>query len=104
MQEQECVFVLYFDPKPTEENAKDKVKVRMGFLGLKNLNAKDGGGTAEGVLTAIRKSFESLGITEFESKLIGFGADGASVNRGDKEGVIALLRESMPWIIFNWCI
>ena len=35
-----------FDPKPMEEEAKDKVKIRMGFLGLKNLTAGKGGGTA----------------------------------------------------------
>ena len=104
VREQECTFVLYFDPKPMEEEAKDKVKIRMGFLGLKNLTAGKGGGTAVGVFGAIKDSFTSLGVTEFKSKLVGFGADGASVNRGNKEGVIAMLREEMLWIIFNWCL
>ena len=104
VREQECTFVLYFDPKPMEEEAKDKVKIRMGFLGLKNLTADKGGGKAEGVFGAINDSFTSLGITKFKSKLVGFGADGASLNRGNKEGIIAMLSEEMPWIIFNWCL
>ena len=32
------------------------------------------------------------------------GADGASVNRGDKGGVNAKMCEDMPWLIFNWCL
>ncbi|CAB4004512.1 zinc finger 862-like [Paramuricea clavata] len=50
--------------------------------------------------------FASLGITnnELYSKLVGFGADGASVNSGDKNGVKALLQEKSPWLIFQWCV
>ena len=51
--------------------------------------------------TAIKDSFESI---DFRLKLIGFGADGASVNQGDKEGAIFTLRKEIPWIIFNWCL
>ena len=98
VREQECTFALYFDPKPMEEDKKDKVMIRMGFLGLKHLTSDKGGGKA------ITDSFESLGITDFRSKLVWFGADGASVNMGNREGVIAILRKELPWIIFNWCL
>ena len=45
-----------------------------------------------------------LGITEFQQKIVGMGADGATVNRGDKGGVKAKMCEDMPWLIFNWCL
>ena len=45
-----------------------------------------------------------MGITEFKSKLIGYKADGASANLGDKNGVNAKLQEMCPWLIFNWCL
>ena len=99
--EQECVFALHFDPKPSDKE--DRVEVKMSFLGLKELNSADGGASADGVVNAITGTFESLGITNHNNKLIGFGADGASVNRGNKNGVKEKLREIMPWLIFNWC-
>ena len=40
----------------------------------------------------------------FENKLVGFAADGASVNHGDKDGVIGLLKSTLPWIIYIWCV
>ena len=108
VREQECMFALYFDPIPMEEDMKYKVMIRLGFLGLKHLTSDKGGGKAIGVLRAITDSFESLGITDIRSKLVGFGADGASVNMGSREGVIAILRKEFPWkfpwIIFNWCL
>ena len=104
VREQECTFALYFDPRPMEEDKKDKVMIQMGFLGLKHLTSDKGGGKAKGVLRAITDSFESLGITDFRSKRVGFGADSASVNMGNREGVIAILRKELPWIIFNWCL
>ena len=67
------------------------------------MNSADGGASADGVVNAITGTFESLGITNYNNKLIGFGADGASVNRGNKNGV-KREREIMPWLIFNWCL
>ena len=40
----------------------------------------------------------------FEKKLVGFPADGASVNRGEKEGVILILKGRQPWVIYVWCV
>ena len=67
--EQEPVFVLYFDPKPSENP--DRVCIKMAFLAIDELNAKDGGAGADGIILAICNSFQSFGITEFKSKLIG---------------------------------
>lgn len=47
-----------------------------------------------------------MGISEesFEKKLLGFAADGAAVNRGEKEGIIGILRGRQPWVIYVWCV
>ena len=100
--EQECVFALHFDPKLSDKE--DRVEVKMSFLGLKELNSADSGASVDGVVNTITGTFESLGITNYNNKLIGFGANGASVNRGNKNGVKKKLREIMPWLIFNWCL
>ena len=39
-----------------------------------------------------------------EKKLVGFAADGASVNRGEKEGVIGILKGRQRWVIYVWCV
>jgi len=45
-----------------------------------------------------------LGISNWESKLIGFGADGALVNMGKKAGVASKLKEDTPWLIDIHCL
>ena len=55
-----------------------------------------------GIVSAIKRCFQAINIPEasFEKKLVGFAADGASVNRGDKDGVIGLLKSTLPRIIY----
>ena len=55
------------------------------------------------VIATIKNSLEMLGISNCESKLIGFGADGTSVNMGKKAGVSAKLKEDTPWPIDIRC-
>ena len=31
-------------------------------------------------------------------------ADGAMVNRGEKDGVISILQRHLPWVIYVWCV
>ena len=45
-----------------------------------------------------------IGMENFKEKLVAFGADGASVNRGFDGGVRALLEEENPWLLFMWCV
>ena len=61
---------------------------------------------AAGIVSAIKSSFQSIDIPEvlFEKKLIGFAADGAIVNRGQKDGVISILQSNLPWVIYVWCV
>ena len=61
---------------------------------------------AAGIVSAIKSSFQSIDIPEvfFEKKLIGFAADGAIVNRGQKDGVLSILQSNLPWVIYVWCV
>ncbi|CAB3979843.1 zinc finger 862-like [Paramuricea clavata] len=98
--EKEVVYVLYFDPH--SKSNPEEVEVKLSFLCLKDVKKAD----AEGITSAIEQSFESLGIlpNELYSKLVGFGADGASVNSGNKNGVKALLEKNAPWLVYTWCV
>jgi hypothetical protein len=62
--------------------------------------------SAVGIVESIKSSFHNIGIDDdsVQSKLIGFAADGASVNRGVREGVIGILQRNQPWIIYVWCV
>ena len=97
--EKEAVFVQHPDKNLP---GSDNVKVVSSFLNLADLKT----GKAEGVVESIKGSFRNIGITEgiLEEKLIGFAADGAAVNSGKKEGVISILKDRMPWVIYVWCV
>lgn len=96
--EKEAVFVQYLDRKPPGQ---DTVKVTTAFLQLVDLKF----GTATGIVSAIKNSFEAINVTDdFNKKLIGFAADGATVNRGQREGVIGILNANLPWVIYVWCV
>ena len=36
--------------------------------------------------------------------MVGLGADGASINRGDKAIVKSKFRKDMTWLVFGWCM
>ena len=107
--EQEAVFAIYFDPDPDLDDAsandgqEPKVKVQMGFLSVENLTSS----TAEGVVGGIKSALESLGLSDVgmpPPSPIGLGGDGCNTNRGEKGGVIALLKKEFPWFVFVWCV
>ena len=62
--------------------------------------------TAAGIVDSIHEGFRSIGSNsdEYLKKLSAFGADGATVNRGRKGGVIAILQKDIPWLIYVWCV
>ena len=68
-------------------------EVKVFFVGLIAVAKAN----AAGILSAIRKAleFEDLTKEEVEQKLIGFGADGASVNTGKNSGVISRMRDEI---------
>ena len=58
----------------------------------------------EGILDTVKESFEGVGILEWKDKLVGIGADGASVNLRKKGGVAALLRQDIQYLIDFHCL
>ena len=43
-------------------------------------------------------------VANYQNHLVGFCADGASVNFGKTGGVQQKLRENIPWLIPIWCL
>ena len=97
MSENEAVFVVHFDPDPP---GCDRVEVVVSFLKLNFLQTAG----ATGIVESIKESFKVVSIDDLFHKLVGFGADGANVNKGNKEGVKAILRRENPWLNFGWCV
>ncbi|KAM9808826.1 zinc finger protein 862-like isoform 1-T1 [Syngnathus typhle] len=57
--------------------------------------------TGAGVKSAVEAAFEDVGV----EKVASAGTDGASVNTGNKNGLVALMKEDgMPWLIGIWCV
>ena len=46
-------------------------------------------------MDTVNGAFADVGIHQWKEKLVGMGADGASVNLGKKGGVVALLRRDV---------
>lgn len=55
-------------------------------------------------MDTVKEAFEGVGILQWKDKLVGIGADGASVNLGKKGGVAALLRRDIPYLIDFHCL
>jgi len=56
-----------------------------------------------GLKDTICATFEDAGMN-WESKLVAFGADGASVNLGKKAGLATLLRKQVPYLVDFHCL
>ena len=99
VKDQEAILAFYFDSKPVNE---ERVKVLTRFIGMIDGKPAD----APGTLRSIDEAFENIGVSteELRQKTVSFGADGASVNRGEDNGVISLIKETYPWVLFMWCI
>ena len=69
----------------------------MGLIDLKSAKA-------DGILQAIDAAFAMYGFDlTYRRKLVGFGADGASVNLGCRRSVSTLLQEDCPWLVQIHC-
>ena len=90
--------------------------MKLGFLSVKALKSQDTRGIHAAITESlddfkalsaldidIQSAFHNCGILKYHEKLVGFGADGASVNRGSNEGVRAMLEEKAP-LVYVWCI
>nr|XP_047129394.1 E3 SUMO-protein ligase KIAA1586-like [Hydra vulgaris] len=95
--EKEAIFIISFDPTPI---GKTEISVECSFLSIFDLEY----GTSEGVFNKISQSLDSECTKNYKTKLVGFGADGASVNRGNRTSVNVLLKKEIPWITFGCCV
>ena len=59
---------------------------------------------ADGVLVSIVNGFKHVGINNWREGLVACGSDGASVMTGVRNGVIAKLRQEVPWLIGIHCV
>ena len=93
--EEEVFLVLYFNP-----HGKDgKVHVQDKFLTVRQPNSCN----AAGLFECFTRALGHVGIADWEHKLIGVGCDGASVNLGAR-GLKGYVQESVPWVVFFWCL
>ena len=60
-------------------------------------------GTAQGLFDCLKRAVEYMGTADWETKLIGFGCDGANTNMGDR-GLKGFLKEVVPWVVVCWCL
>ena len=60
--------------------------------------------SAKGIVQSLEEHFLKRGIDEWKRKVIGFGADGASVNMGCRGGIVAILRVEIPHLVEVHCV
>ena len=90
--EKECVYVIFLDP--------DSFTPLCSFLSLQDPKSQDSSGIKE----AIEKAFLDNGLETILDRMVFLSADGASVNAGGNTGLIVLLRQRCPWLVFVWCL
>ena len=89
--EQELFYVLYVGSDG-----------HIGQSYLKMASVSDG--TAEGLTILLLDTVAAAGLDDTSKHtMVGFGADGASVNMGRKKGVAARLRVDKPWLVTVHC-
>ena len=67
------------------------------------LQAPDNG-KAQGLKAAIHEGFNEVGLDNWRTHLASMGTDGASVNTGEQNGLIAIMRRDLPWLVGIWCV
>lgn len=93
--EVELFLVIYFDPYATD----GIVHVRSAFLSARYLES----GTGEGLYASFESAMKYMEISDWKTKLIGFGCDGASANIAEG-GLYGILKKEVPWIFMFWCL
>lgn len=61
-------------------------------------------GTADGVIESFERAMGKVGVNNWKNALVSLGSDGASVYTGVRNGVVAKLRQSIPWLLGIHCI
>ena len=60
--------------------------------------------SAFGIKAVLVTVFDNLGVDNWSSKLVGICVDGAAVNLVVRRGIVALLREDLPWLVAIRCL
>ncbi|KAF3859041.1 hypothetical protein F7725_021440 [Dissostichus mawsoni] len=89
--EQEIVYVRYLD------SAKRPKNVFFSIEHVKRANAK-------GLYALIMGAFAQGRVDDWKKRLVGFGADGTAVNFGKDNGVQALLKRDIAYLIALHCV
>ena len=90
--EQEVIYIFFIDP--------DTMKPTLSFFECLRLEDSQ---DANGIFDAIKAAFEKHNLSSLLEKLIFLSSDGASVNSGEKSGLLSLFCEQNEWITFIWC-
>ena len=61
-------------------------------------------GTADGVIASFDEALFKVGLNGWRNGLVSIGSDGASVYTGVCNGVVAKLKQSVPWRLGIHCI
>ena len=93
--EEEIYVALFFDPY----GADGKVHVRSQFLGVLQPSTVD----ASELTACFERAMDLAGVDDWQTKLVGLGCDGASVNIA-KNGLKGKLSEKVPWLVVVWCV
>jgi len=60
--------------------------------------------TAPGIKTLLENTLADLGVEDWQWRLVSICVDGAAVNLGVRQGLAALLRQEMPWLVAVHCL
>ena len=61
-------------------------------------------GTADGVITSFDRALSTVGVNDWKNALVSVGSDGAALYTGVHNGVVAKLKQSIPWLLGIHCI
>lgn len=61
-------------------------------------------GTADGVTASFDEALFKVGLNDWRNGLVSIGSDGASVYTCVRNGVVAKLKQSVPWLLGFHCI
>ena len=105
-------FISIYSDGSTDRSTKEKEVIMVRVIEnhypvIKYLMIKEPENTkAEGILEAICKAFEEVGVENYQAKTVGYCSDGAAVMMGEKKGVLKLFKEAKeaPWVVSVWCM
>lgn len=93
--EQELYTIQYLDSK-TDDGI---IHIRNRFLCVRKLAC----GNASGLYDCLESAMDYVQLSDWKTKLVAFGTDGAAVNIAGR-GLKGLCEKEVPWVVFFWCM